>query len=92
MFGYFSRQHADFQGYVIVYGDKRVTSVSKEFYPDDASHPSYKWDDKVLVGVVDCSGPASWEDLNGNKIPNPHLNKFPVKTEYTPFRSSGRNV
>lgn len=92
MFGYFSSEHAHLQGYVVVYGDKRVTLVSNEFYPDDAPHPSYKWDDKVLVGVVNCSDPAFWEDLNGNKIPNPHLNKFPIKTEHMSFRSAGRNV
>lgn len=86
MFGWFSRKHADLQGHVIVYGDKRVTAV----YRQETQHESYLWDDKICVGEI--NGPISWEDLNGNKIPSPHLNKFPVKTEYTSLKPAGRNV
>ena len=80
MFGYFSSEHAHLQGYVMVYGDKRVTAVSTE----GGSFPSYRWSDKVCVGQVD--GSVTWEDLERNKIPNPHLNKFPAKVEYSSQR------
>lgn len=86
MFGWFSRKHADFQGYVIVYGDKRVTSVTQEDKPFHA----YKWDDTVCVGEI--NGSATWEDLKGNKIPNPHLDKFPTRPDYIPQRYTGRYV